>query len=407
MSSSRMVVGLAIAGAFAAGVSVGMYFSTPTHPFHSPSENAAPSSLPRDPSPGRAASVAKSGATDEASSDPQAVAERFWTALTIPDEQERQAAWLAMLPKLTAENAPEIRELFRKMDKQGRWFISEWDVFWRRWGEVDAPAALKDIENVGSQYHPDLAEKILKGWATTGSAEARSWLEANRKSPSYQSALRGYLDGLARTNLDRATQDALTLGQGHNMHRLVEVLTEQALRQREIGGMVEWWKSLPDDPNNGSAKREAIQHVYWRMRIASNERAGEWLAQLAGTPFRPESQIGNLAERMAQSDPSKALEWVTSLPPSPTDGRYTAIGRTVNALAQRDPAAVETWLTEQKPSPLRDQGLMAYATYLDRQAQTDAAQRWLEQVQDKQLLQSPRNNATNIIIETQFVEQPK
>jgi hypothetical protein len=110
---------------------------------------------------------------------------------------------------------------------------------------------------------------------------------------------------------------------------------------------------------------------------------------------------------MAQSNPAQALEWVASLPPSPTDGRYTAIGRTVNALAQRDSAAVETWLADQKPSPLRDQGLIAYATFLDRQAQAEAAQRWRAQVQDQRLLQSSGNKATNVIIETQFFEQPK
>jgi hypothetical protein len=406
MSSSRIVLALAIVGSFAAGLSAGMYFSTPSPSRNVPAENAD-TSPSRDASSKGSLEFGKGHLDGDASGDPNAVAKRFWTALTISDEQERQAAWLAMLPNMTADNAAEIRELFRKMDKQGRWFVSEWNVFWKRWGEVDAAAALKDIENVGSQYHPDLAEKILKGWATTGSAEARTWLEANRASPSYHSALRGYLDGLARTNLDRATQDALTLGQGHNMHRLVEVLTEQALRQRELGGMVEWWKSLPEDPNDGSAKREAIQHVYWRMRIASNDQAGEWLAQLANTPYRPDTQIGNLAERMAQSDPAKALEWVTSLPPSPADGRYTAIGRTVNALAQRDPTAVETWLADQKPSPLRDQGLVAYATFLDRQAQAEAAQRWRAQVQDQRLLQSSGNRATNIIIETQFFEQPK
>ena len=399
MSSSRILIVLSVLGAFVGGITVGMYVSAPLHPAGTSAESTDQKSTSQDPSKDRTSPDGKAGQAAATTSDEQVVVKRFWTALTMGDEQERQAAWLAMLPSMTATNAAEVRELFRKMDKQGRWFIPEWNVFWKRWGELDAAAALKDIENVGPQYHPDLAEKILKGWATTGSAEARAWLEANKESPSYSSALRGYLDGLARTNLDRATQDAITLGKGANMLRLAEVLAEQALRQRELGGMLEWWKTLPDDPNSGTIRREAIGHIYWRLQISSHDRAAEWLGQLASTPYRPDEQIGNLAERMAQGNPAKALEWVASLPPSPTDGHYAAIGRTVNSLAKRDPTAVETWLTEQKPSPLRDQGLVAYATYLNRQSQAEAAQRWRAQVQDQQLLQPQSQNSIDQILQ--------
>jgi hypothetical protein len=309
----------------------------------------------------------------------------------MADDRERQAAWLAMLSNLTADNALEVRELFRKMDKQGRWFIPEWDAFWSRWGEVDGPAALEHIKTIGMRnYQPTLADKVLKGWTAKDPAGARTWLEANTSSPWYDGALRGYLDGLARTNLDRATQDAIALGNRRDMGRLTEVLTEQALQQRQLGGMLEWWRSLPDDSSEGSVRRESIANVYQRLQIANDARAGDWLAELAGTPYRAENQIGRHAEKIAARDPAEALQWVTSLPPSPTDGHYTGIGRTIDALTQRDPAAVESWLNQLPASSLRDQGIMAYANYLDSQSQPEAAQRWRSQVKDQQLLESKR-----------------
>jgi hypothetical protein len=299
-----------------------------------------------------------------------------------------------MLANLTPANAIQVRELFQKMDKQGRWFVPEWDAFWQRWGEVDGDAALEHVQTIGMKgYQPMLAEKILRGWATKDAAGARRWLETNPTSSWYEGALRGYLEGFARTNLDAATQDALKLGEGRNFKDLMEVLTEQALRQRQLGGMVEWWQALPDDPTPGSARQQAIGHLAWRMQIANATRAGEWVAQLAATPYRPEPQIKELAGKLAENDPAAALKWVTSVPPSPQNGSYTGLSQTVQALAAHDREAVETWLRQTPASPLRDQAVAAYATHLDQQKETDLAAQWRAEVKDQRWLQDRSGGA--------------
>jgi hypothetical protein len=384
VTSPRISVALAVVGAFVAGIWVGAFISSPETPRTLPGSASPPSTASSLPSSGDSLHPENSAARFDSSSDSHATAEKFWTTLTIGDDRERQAAWLAVLPKLSADNALEVRELFRKMDKQGRWFIPEWNAFWLRWGEVDGAAALEHVKTINMKdYEPALAERVLKGWATKDSAGARSWLQANTASPWYDGALRGYLDGLARIDLDGATRDAVTLGKGRDMNRIAEVLTEQALQQRQLGGMLEWWRALPDDTSEGSARRKAISHVYQRLQIANDARTSEWLAELAGTPYRPEVLIGNHGEKIAGRDPAGALNWIASLPPTPNDGYFTGLTQTIHAIAKRDPAFVENWLNRLPPSPLRDQGVVGYGIYLDQNSQPDAAERWFYQVRDK------------------------
>jgi hypothetical protein len=324
--------------------------------------------------------------------------QRFWSVLTIADERERQAAWLDMLAKLTPADATAVRGLFSKMDKQGRAFPFEWRAFWPRWGEVDGAGALGYLKNnEWPSWRPEAAEMIVRGWAKTNPSEARAWLEANRSSPWYDGALRGYLDGLARANLDRATNEIAALGEGRPLLRLMEVLTEQALQQRQLGGMVAWWESLPDDAKEGSARREAVGHVYWRLQGAEPQKAADWLASLAGTPYRNEQYIGEIAQKFAEMDPASAVEWVSSLPPDPTDGHYTGISRSVTALAQKDAPALEAWLQKLPDSPLRDQAVAAYVTALNSKQQADAAAKWMSTISDPSKI-PPK--PTRVIIDT-------
>ncbi len=310
--------------------------------------------------------------------------QRFWTVLTIADERERHAAWLEMLAQLTPADATAVRDLFRKMEKQGRQFPFEWTAFWPRWGEVDGGGALEFLKsNEWPSYRPTAAEMILRGWAKTNPAAARAWLDANRESPWYDGALRGYLDGLARGDLDHATNEVAALGQGRPLTRLMEVLTEQALRQRQLGGMVSWWESLPDDPKDGSARREAIGHVYWRLQSADPERAAQWLGALARGPYRSEQHIGEFAGKLAEKDPAAAVEWVANLPPNPADGHYTGISRAITALAQQDVGALESWLNKLPASPLRDQAAAAYVGALKSDAQRERAAKWMSTISDQ------------------------
>jgi hypothetical protein len=309
-----------------------------------------------------------------------------WSALTLGDDNERHAEWLRLLPRLTAGDALTIRELFRKMEAQGRHFDFEWNSFWLRWGEIGGAAALEYLANNESEnFRPTASEMVLKGWAKENPGAARTWLTANSASPLYESALRGYVDGLSRNDLARATTEALTLGAGRDMSGIMEVLADQALQQRQVNGMLDWWRALPDDPNDGSARKAAIEHIYSRLQLADIDRAQSLITELAGTPYRSDERLGEVAAIIAQKDPARAVAWIASLPPSTLDeGHYIAIGRTIRAWGAQDAPATEAWINGLQPSPLRDQALVAYSEYL-RRAQLPGGEQWLAQVQDPNL----------------------
>jgi len=409
MNTSRLSVALAVIGAFVAGICVGSFTGNGSlAPGHGGSAVTSADVRPRGV--GSHAASKRAGGS-EALLAPEGSEElvgdelvkRVWTTLTIGDENERHAEWLRLLPTLNAQDALAIRDLFRKMDAQGRHFTFEWASFWPRWGEVDGTGALAYLANNESpNWRPEAAEMIVRGWAKADPNAARAWLFANVASPFHDGALSGYIDGLARTDLARATTEALTLGAGKDMSKVMESLTEQALQQRQLGGMMDWWQSLPDDPSEGSARRAAIQAIYSRLQFADVDRAQDWMTQLAATPYRDDDRLGEVAEKIAQKDAGKAVEWIASIPPSPADGHYIAIGRTMRAWGQQDSAAAEAWLNQLPVSPLRDQALIAYTRYL-RGAQSPMVDYWLAQVQDQELVQQQQQRASQVMIYTNVV----
>jgi hypothetical protein len=359
MDASRLFIAVAILAAFVAGIGTGWFLSA------APVASAHSNAFAKPAEPLRSANV-RDEAPQTRGEDQMAngvVAEellpRVWTTLNLPDENMRHREWLNLIPLLTSAEAAQVRDLFRKLKAEGRHFDYEWATFWPRWGEVDGAGALEHIRtNEPGDMQPALAEMILRGWTKTNSEVARAWLAANPSSPFYGAALRGYVDGLARRDLTRATRDALSMGRGRDMSEFVEVLVEQALQQRRLGGMLEWWRTLPDDPHEGSARLSAVAPIMSRLSEADPARAQTWVTELADTPYRDEGSIGVVAEKLAENDAPGAAAWVASLPPS-ADGHYTGIGRSVRAWAAADKANLDRWVAALPPSPLREQAVAA------------------------------------------------
>jgi hypothetical protein len=384
---------LFLAGAFLAGLALGaILFSNPGSPL-APSGTITAGNLPANsaapnlhPLPGTTASTDASGSAESLTGEK--LISRLWVALTNPNEDERYTEWMQLLKNMSKEDGVKIREMFLKMDREGRRFTPEWLAFWPRWGAVDGPGALEFLK---THEHPswrnDAAEMLVRGWAAADPAAARRWLEENRNSPFFEGAERGYFDGLARTNLSLATQEAIAdaTGDSKRMLKVMERLSEQALQQRSLDGMVEWWNGLPGDGIPGTAKREAVGHVWWRLQFADPDKAAAWLAHEAGGILRSDFHIQEQANRYMESDPAKAMTWLSSLPASSETELYTGIGTTLRRWAGKDSAAVEQWLAAQPAGPARDQAYTAYGYYLQSQ-DSPASQQWLDAVQDKSWL---------------------
>jgi hypothetical protein len=358
MNAYRASIAVAVLAAFAAGIALGTFLNgnpasadevssrSPQSktipgqsPFQAPRDNAGLTQFPS------AASDAVSGS---------GVVLRLWSALSHPDENTRRIEWLSLMPSLTAADAREVREHFRKMKAQGRSFPFEQNAFWERWGELDGAAAVEQARELGNSV--DLVDMAFRGWSKLNPDAARAWITANGGSPLREPAMRGYIEGLARRDLARATQDALALGR--DFDTISNVLVEQALLQGNANGMLDWWHTLPAGESGSAARRSAINPILSRLEEISPERAQMWLTELANSPDRDDEELASFAGRLASKDPASAVAWVTSLPTG-ENGRYPGIGRTTKAWASKDKAGFEKWLADLPPSPLREQVVSA------------------------------------------------
>ncbi len=360
MHTPRLLTLVAAVGLFVCGIFVGMFVGGDK----AGASGMASSGLEKSEAystPSRSRSAAPAGVYEEGAQGFEdgsgSLVPKLWSVLTMGDENERYAEWLRLLPGLTAANAGEIRALFEKRKAEGFNHPVEWDAFWSRWGEVDgagAMAYLKSKEPMSSGM--EMVKKVMRGWARTDPEAARTWFLAN-PGASYE-PLHGYIDGISRVDLSKATSEAIALGKDKNLAPIASMLVERAVQQRKIDGLVDWWNTLPDDPSDKSLRRVAVAAIHSRLE-ANPLIAREWTAQLAGTPYRDDHHVGRTAGLYAEQDPQKALEWAASLPPSPKNGHYDGITRTVQALQRKDPAALDRWLQTVPPSPLRDQALEA------------------------------------------------
>jgi hypothetical protein len=359
MNASRMFIATAVLAAFVAGIATGWYLGAA--PVPSVRANALVSHSEPLRSTNMREEAPQTRGEDQLANGvvPEGILLRVCTTLNLSDENMRHREWLNLIPLLSSADVAQVRDLFRKMKAQGRHFDFEWATFWPRWGELDGVGALQNIRaNEQGDMQPALAEMIVRGWTKTNPEVAHEWLAANPSAPFFGTALRGYIDGLARRDLARATRDALSMARGRDMSEYVEVLVEQALQQRQLEGMLEWWRALPDDSNDGSARLAAVGPILSRLSDADPARAQTWVTELANTPYREEGSIGAVAEKLAENDAAGAVAWVASLPPS-GDGHYTGIGRSVRAWAATDKASLDRWVAGLPASPLREQAVAA------------------------------------------------
>jgi hypothetical protein len=362
MNTNRMLVVGAAAGLFVAGVFVGSFLN-------GGSDGRTRTVRTVEEARNEARSNTSALAAGEASSSTvpaqggwsgQSLVAQCWTTLTMSDENSRRAEWLKLLPSISATDAEEIRELFRKRRAEGFEYGLEWSSFWPRWGEVGGAVALDYIAaHEPKDTHGELMQSVMEGWAKTNPDAARAWLEANRNAEFYEAALLGYIYGLARQDLARATADALATGKGRDLSTTSALLTARALQHGGLDGMMDWWRSLPDDPRGGSLRSAAARPVRAKLADANPRYEQAWLTELAPTPYRLDDRIGDFAATMATTDPAKAVAWVASLPPSQADGHYTGIGRSVKAWMAKDPVALDQWIAGLPASPLRDQAIAA------------------------------------------------
>ncbi|MHA3774078.1 hypothetical protein ACXR0O_21325 [Verrucomicrobiota bacterium sgz303538] len=293
----------------------------------------------------------------------KSVIERATQALLIGSDLRRQRAFFALLDDMQPSDAPAIHALLTKSQQQSGTYADLWAQFWMRWGEIDGPGAMEFI--LKTQKYPSMdgdIGRIMWGWGAAHPEEAAQWLEVHQGLDQINKALIGLTHGYATENLAGATKMAMRATPSGDplLGKLMEALSEQAVRQGRVAGLTAWFDTLPASSEPGNARAAALGHVYSRLWSADPDKAMDWVGQQSSKPWRSDAVIGELAGRVAEKDPTKALTWLQSITPSNNDNSYPGLAKIVRTWSARNPDAAAQWIKALPDSTFKDQATAAY-----------------------------------------------
>jgi hypothetical protein len=316
----------------------------------------------------------------------------FAEILTIANATERHLRFANVLATLTPAEAKAMRRVFHNFGANGNHFNVEWYDFWVRWGQLDPAAALEDAAKGDPQnkWVKECARDALNGWAGQNPDAAAEWLNAHRNDPLHEAAFTGYIAGIGDRDLTKATEIATgTLAAGDPLlDSAMEKLADIAVARGQLSGLTGWFDQLPPDTGDGSARRFAVQHVWTRLQRADNiERTAEWIGATATQSWRSDKCLIETARKYADRNPSDAMSWVVSLPPSPGDGLVAGLDQVSRRWAQQDLPAFEQWLEGETRSEITDRARAAYIPELMKRDPL-TARAWIGMIKDENLRNS-------------------
>jgi hypothetical protein len=289
----------------------------------------------------------------------EAMVGRAAAAMLIGSDARRHRAFLAALDEMKPEDANAVHRLLASSMDHGVLYENEWEAFWTRWGEIDGAAAMALTLSLTHEAVPKDVRRIMRGWGATDPEAAARWLEEHQEK-QFDDALVGLTDGYAARDLHGATALALNAAPSGDpqLPRLMETLSEQALRQGRAPALLAWFEQLPRSGEPEGARAVAVGHVSWRLTRMNTDKAMEWVGQQSSAPWRSDRVIAELADKVSERDPAKAAEWLQSLPPA-KDGSYPGLGAVVQRWSRTDPLALEKWMKEGAAGPAREQAQAA------------------------------------------------
>jgi len=271
----------------------------------------------------------------------------FASALTDGNKLRKQRAVLDLLDKLTAENAPAVRDVFLAAHRPGDKEDFAWIAFWTRWGEVDGGAALEYFAT-----HPELAgtgagTNAMAGFIGSDRATARRWLTDHRDLNGFDLLARVYAENLAKTDASMATQELFSITSDPSQRYIgLGPIVLEALTSGGMQGVEGWFANL-----NDMQKKEAFIHTVWAIKDVDLDALTAWYSAQADKPWRDDKHLDDIVRRYAQHDPAASIEWLFSLPPDPQSGQPAGLPMAVDIWARRDAPNAAAWLLRNVEQP--------------------------------------------------------
>ncbi|MDA0767647.1 MAG: hypothetical protein O3A92_12590 [Verrucomicrobia bacterium] len=337
MKSRPLILGSAWALSLAAAYMIG---HNGDRPASSPTQASSPSASAKSPrsSSGNAADTDRraSSANPGLRLVAQLPPKEAVTALALlSDPVARAQGFLALVDSLSPEEFKDVVAEFRALGITDERF-SEYGILLHAWGQVDPQGALAyAIENTHGNF---ARQTVLASWAGYDPDAAIAFAEGNFTGEGANPLLVGVIRGLAREDLNRATD-----------------LMQGLPRSRERG--------------------EALESLLPILLAQGVDQALTWSQGITDEGLRGASQA-NIARHLAEADPVKGAELIMSLPDQ--DSKFRALDDITQSWAKQDLSAAMAFAEGLEPS-LRGEGAEGIVAQL---ASTDPLQasQWLQSV---------------------------
>jgi RNA polymerase sigma factor (sigma-70 family) len=340
----------------------------------------APAQVPQ-PSPDAELPGADSQRQDSADIDAETLSGDWMQALFMADPLQRAQQISALLGNVTGATAPHIAQAFEKAAQAGLKFPDELRLFLRAWGKTGGAAP---IEYAASHwgFHSDEAGAAMGGWASVAPRAARAWLDAQPEGQAKGSLILGLLDGWSTVDFQAAAGYAASLPSNSARDQYSELLLQRALRTGGLAAAQQWVDRIPNDEPARDFKQRAFADVIQTMLYRDPAAAAQWISQLEGQPFVSSEAISRTAVKLAETSPTSALTWLTSLGASGASVIAPGAGDVLQNWAQRDVQAAGTWLRQNAQHPYYDRMAAAFARSV-ASADRPAAEEWARTIRDE------------------------
>jgi hypothetical protein len=277
---------------------------------------------------------------------PEETAARGKDIFAIEDMQLRTEAWLEFMKSI--QGSAQIAVVMETMTENGynnRERGREFSMLMTRWAKEDPESAL-----AWTQKHDDWRNKwgagtALAVWAQSDPDKAIAWAQQhpNKDKDDGNHYLASVIGGLAKSNLDLASQLAQNMDRSDARGEAMDRVLEQYFKQR-----------------GGDATKDMV-------------------AGLADGPYK-NGILGRLADRLASSDAKAAAAWASTLPDGEAKPRVVAT--VIDEWAGKNPNDAGNWLNALPRTAAMDEPRERFA-YKVQERDPEAAMAWANTITDE------------------------
>ncbi len=347
--------------------------------------NASPTGVVKDSATARIlASLAEIDSAAEPGKANDKLIQACRGALTDGNRERRERNYSLLLQLMRPEDAPALHELFLDLHREGRTF-DEYKTFAIRWGEVDAPGAMKYLTNqVPVRLPRDDFRAIARGWGQTDPAAALSWMNDNpqlsEKLGGKSALIQGWIREDAASALKWLDANKDSLPPRDYFESIQAAFSEQIVGSSTgVTDAVKWLSSLPEDGMSADAAGFAWQSIAWSFSEMPYDQAANVWAQVGDKPWMDFDQFAGFSHASANSrvadqgmegfltalektwpaekvtgqftrwslqNSDQTAKWLEAAPPSAVT--TAAIKGMVKALEQTNPDAAAIWAAKLK-----------------------------------------------------------